>query len=175
MALELIMDNGLLTIEEEAWTALAIINHQSSIINHLRLWSLKKSVWVFHVNTGACNNCDIEIVNLLTPKFDVERFGIKLVSSPRHADALLVTGAGTRQAAVRLREVYRQTAKPCVVFCMGACACGMGIFEGGYHIAGPVDKIVKEVDPNAIIAYVPGCPPKPEAMISGVVKALAAI
>ena len=58
---------------------------------------------------------------------------------------------------------------------MGACACGMGIFEGGYHIAGPIDKIVKEVDPNAIVAYVPGCPPKPEAMISGVVKALAAI
>jgi hypothetical protein len=57
-----------------------------------KLWSLQKSVWVFHVNVGACNNCDIEIVNLLTPKFDVERFGIKLVGSPRHADALLVTG-----------------------------------------------------------------------------------
>jgi membrane-bound hydrogenase subunit mbhJ len=140
-----------------------------------RMWSLKKSVWVFHVNAGACNNCDIEIVNLLTPKFDVERFGIKLVGSPRHADALLVTGVGTRQAAIRLREVYRQTPKPCVVFCMGACACGTGIFQKGYHVAGPPDEIIKEVDPNAIIAYVPGCPPKPEAMISGVVKALSAI
>ncbi len=141
----------------------------------LQLWSLKKSIWVFHVNTGACNNCDIEIVNLLTPKFDVERFGIRLVGSPRHADALLVTGGGTRQAAKRLQEVYRQTAKPCVVFCMGACACGMGIFEGAYHMAGPIDNIVREVDPGAIIAYVPGCPPKPEAMISGVVKALGAL
>jgi membrane-bound hydrogenase subunit mbhJ len=69
-----------------------------------KIWSLKKSPWVFHVNTGACNNCDIEIVDLLTPKFDVERFGIKLVGSPRHADALLVTGGVTAQAAPRLRS-----------------------------------------------------------------------
>ena len=139
------------------------------------LWSLKKSPWVFHVNAGACNNCDIEVVNCLTPKFDVERFGIKLVGSPRHADALLVTGIGSRQAAVRLREIYRQTAKPCVVFVIGACACGGGIFHSGYHFAGPVDKIIREVDPNAIIAYVPGCPPKPEAMISGIVQTLATL
>jgi len=140
-----------------------------------RIWSLKKSPWVFHVNAGACNNCDIEIVNCLTPKFDVERLGIKLVGSPRHADALLVTGVGTRQAVRRLKEVYRQTAKPCVVFVIGACACGTGIMHNGYHVEGPVDKIIKEEDPNAIIAYVPGCPPKPEAIISGVVKALSAI
>jgi Ni,Fe-hydrogenase III small subunit len=141
----------------------------------LKMKALKKSVWVFHVNTGACNNCDIEIVNLLTPKYDVERFGIKLVGSPRHADALLVTGVGTRQAAIRLREIYRQTSKPCVVICIGACANGTGIFQNGYHVAGPVDEIIKEVDPNAIIAYVPGCPPKPEAMISGVVKLLSTL
>lgn len=140
-----------------------------------KIWSLKKSPWVFHVNAGACNNCDIEIVDLLTPKFDVERFGIKLVGSPRHADALLVTGVGTRQAAKRLQEVYRQTPKPCVVFAIGACACSTGIFSNGYHVVGPVDKIIKEVDRNAIIAYVPGCPPKPEAMISGVVRALSAL
>ena len=141
----------------------------------LKMWSLKKSIWVFHVNVGACNNCDIEIVNMLTPRYDIERFGIKLVGSPRHADALLVTGVGTQQAAIRLREVYRQTAKPCVVFLIGACPCGTGIFKGAYHVKGPVDNIIKEVDPNAIIAYVPGCPPKPEAMISGVVKALSAL
>jgi Ni,Fe-hydrogenase III small subunit len=141
----------------------------------LKLWSLKKSVWVFHVNTGACNNCDIEIVNLLTPKYDVERFGIKLVGSPRHADALLVTGVVTAQAAPRLREVYRQTPKPCVVFSIGACACDTGIFRNGYHVRGPVDQIIREIDPEAIIAYVPGCPPKPEAMISGVVSALSVI
>ena len=141
----------------------------------LKMWSLKKSVWVFHVNVGACNNCDIEVVNMLTPKYDVERFGIKLVGSPRHADALLVTGVGTQQAVIRLREVYRQAAKPCAVFLIGACACGTGIFSSGYHVSGPVDEIIRQVDPNAIIAYVPGCPPKPEAMISGVVKVLSAL
>jgi len=140
-----------------------------------KIWSLKKSPWVFHVNTGACNNCDIEIVDLLTPKFDVERLGIKLVGSPRHADALLVTGGVTAQAAPRLREVYRQTPKPCVVFCIGACACEKGIFTTGYHMVGPVDKIIREIDPYAIIAYVPGCPPKPEAIISGVVTALSVL
>ena len=140
-----------------------------------KIWSLKKSVWVFHVNTGACNNCDIEIINLLTPKYDVERLGIKLVGSPRHADALLVTGVVTAQAAPRLREVYRQTPKPCIVFAIGACGCETGIFNGAYHVVGPVDKIIREIDPEAIIAYVPGCPPKPEAMISGVVKALSVL
>jgi membrane-bound hydrogenase subunit mbhJ len=140
-----------------------------------KIWSLKKSIWVFHVNTGACNNCDIEIVNLLTPRYDVERLGIKLAGSPRHADALLVTGVVTAQAAERLRDVYRQTSKPCVVFAIGACGCHTGIFNNAYHVAGPVDKVIKEVDPNAVIAYVPGCPPKPEAMISGVVKALSVL
>jgi membrane-bound hydrogenase subunit mbhJ len=88
---------------------------------------------------------------------------------------LLVTGVVTRQAAPRLIEVYRQTSKPCVVFPIGTCAVDTGIFYNGYHVVGPVDKIIREEDPNAIIAYVPGCPPKPEAMISGVVKALSAI
>ena len=137
-----------------------------------KMWALKKSPWVFHVNTGACNNCDIEVLELLTPRFDVERFGIRLVGTPRHADALVVTGGVTMQAAPRLKEIYRQTPKPCVVFAIGACACSMGIFKEGYHMAGPVDKVIREEDPNAIIMYIPGCPPKPEAMILGVVKAL---
>ncbi len=137
-----------------------------------RRWGLKKSPWVFHVNTGACNNCDIEILDLLTPRFDVERFGVLLVGSPRHADALLVTGICTKQAMPRLQEIYRQTPKPCLVIVLGACGLTRGIFHDAYHGAGPVDVAIREVDPNAVIAYVPGCPPKPEAMILGVVKAL---
>ena len=135
-------------------------------------WGLKKSPWVFHVNTGACNNCDIEILDLLTPRFDVERFGVLLVGSPRHADALLVTGICTKQAVPRLQEIYRQTAKPCLVIAIGACGLSRGIFHDAYHGSGPVDVAIREVDPDAVIAYVPGCPPKPEAMILGVVKAL---
>ena len=141
----------------------------------IKTWALKKAPWVFHVNTGACNNCDIEVLDCLTPRFDIERFGMVLVGSVRHADALLVTGGVTRQAKPRLQEVYRQAAKPCLVLCIGACACSMGVFKDGYHMAGPVDKVIREVDPNAIIAYVPGCPPKPEAIIAGAVKALSTL
>jgi len=141
----------------------------------LKTWALKKAPWVFHCNTGACNNCDIEILDCLTPRFDVERFGMLLVGSPRHADVILVTGGVTRQAKPRLQEVYRQTAKPCLVLCIGACACTMGIFKDAYHMTGPVDKVIREVDPDAIIAYVPGCPPRPEAIIAGAVKALSVL
>jgi len=136
---------------------------------------LKKSPWVYHVNVGACNNCDIEILELLTPRYDVERFGMVLVGSPRHADALLVTGICTRQAEPRLIEIYEQTAKPCVVFCIGSCAITGGIFRHGYHFSRPVEEVIREADPGAIIAHVPGCPPKPEAMILGAVKALATL
>ncbi|MHC4917033.1 MAG: NADH-quinone oxidoreductase subunit B family protein [Planctomycetota bacterium] len=141
----------------------------------LTLAALKKSIGVYHVNAGACNNCDIEVVELLTPRFDVERLGITLAESPRHADALLVSGIVTRQVAPRVQEVYRATPKPCVVFALGACTNTRGIFSGGYNAPRPLDEVIREVDPNAIIAYVPGCPPKPEAMVLGVVKALAAL
>ena len=138
----------------------------------LKMAALTKSLWVYHVNTGACNNCDIEILELLTPRYDIERFGMILVGSPRHADVLAVTGVCTRQAQPRLQEVYMQTAKPCVVMCVGSCALAQGIFTEAYHMGTPVDKTIRAVDPNAIIAYVPGCPPKPEAMIDAAVKAI---
>ena len=136
---------------------------------------LARSLWVFHVSASPCNNCDIEILELLTPRYDVERFGMVLVGSPRHADALLVTGICTRQAEPRLVEIYEQTAKPCVVFCIGSCAMTGGIFRHGYHFSRPVEDVIREADPGAIIAHVPGCPPKPEAMILGAVKALATL
>ena len=137
-----------------------------------KISALKKSVWAYHVNVGACNNCDIEVLELFTPAYDVERFGIKLVGSPRHADALVVTGINTRQTTKRLQEVYLQTAKPCVVLCIGACAISQGIFRHAYHAGPRVDEALRQVDPQAIIAYVPGCPPKPEAIIAAVVKVL---
>ena len=102
-------------------------------------------------------------------------FGMLLAGSPRHADALVVTGICTCQARPRLQELYRQMAKPCLVLCIGSCACTGGIFRSCYHFDGPVDKVIREVDPDAIIAYVPGCPPKPEAIIAGAVKALSAL
>ncbi|HET6430579.1 MAG TPA: NADH-quinone oxidoreductase subunit NuoB [Phycisphaerae bacterium] len=138
----------------------------------LKNWALRKSLWVYHVNAGACNNCDIEVLELLTPRYDIERFGMILVGSPRHADVLAVTGVCTRQAQPRLQEVYMQTAKPCVVMAVGSCAGAQGIFTEAYHMGNTVDEAIRAVDPGAIIMYVPGCPPKPEAMISAAVKAI---
>ncbi len=135
-------------------------------MSKLGLWGLKKSPWVFHVAAAPCNNCDIEILELLTPRYDVERFGVVLVGSPRHADALLVTGVLNRKNLPRVMEVYEQTAKPCLVICVGTCTCNTNIFRNSYNVVGPYDKYLP------VSAYIPGCPPKPEAMILGVVKAL---
>jgi Ni,Fe-hydrogenase III small subunit len=133
---------------------------------NLKLKALKKSLWVYHVSSGSCNNCDIEILDLLTPRFDVERFGIILAGSPRHADVLLCTGIVNKKCVERVKEVYEQTPKPCVVVAVGACACSGGIFRDGYQMAGPLDKIIP------VHVYIPGCPPKPEAIIAGIVKFL---
>ncbi|MFH1039343.1 MAG: NADH-quinone oxidoreductase subunit NuoB [PVC group bacterium] len=133
---------------------------------NLKQKALLKSPWVFHLSTGSCNNCDIEILDVLTPRFDAERFGVLLVGSPRHADVLLVTGAMTRKAMPRAMEVYKSMAKPCAVVAMGACSMGQGIFYGSYNAPEPVDHYLP------VDVYVPGCPPKPEAMILGLVKAL---
>ncbi len=132
----------------------------------LRIWGLKKSPWVYHLAAASCNNCDIEILELLTPRYDVERFGAVLVGSPRHADALLVTGVINRKSLPRVLEVYQQTPKPCLVIAIGTCACNCHIFRNSYNAVGPYDKYIP------VHAYIPGCPPKPEAMILGVVKAL---
>ncbi len=124
-----------------------------------------KSLWVFHVNTGSCNGCDIEILAALTPRYDVERFGIKLVGSPRHADALLVTGPVSRDMVDKLKRFYEQVPDPKVVIVIGSCGISGGVFHESYDLVGPVDRIIP------VDVYVPGCPPRPEAIIDGVVKA----
>ena len=131
----------------------------------LKLKALTKSIWVYHLCVGgSCNNCDIEILDLLTPRYDVERFGIMLVGSIKHADAILVTGSLSLKAVERVKRVYEQATKPCVVIAIGACACGQGIFAKGPMTPNPVDSLLP------INIYIPGCPPKPEAMIMGIVK-----
>lgn len=125
---------------------------------------LVRSVWVFHFASGPCNNCDIEILDTLTPGFDIERFGMKLVGSIRHADCMLVTGAINRKGITRLKFLYDIAPKPIAVVAIGTCACSGGIFNGSYNIYGPVDRIIP------VDAYIPGCPPRPEAIIDGIVK-----
>jgi membrane-bound hydrogenase subunit mbhJ len=125
-----------------------------------------KSLWVYHVNTGACNGCDIEVINVLTPYYDAERFGIKLVGSPRHADVLLVCGPVTRQVAPAVRRVYEAVPAPKLVFAIGSCACGGGIWHDSYNVIGGAEKVLP------VDFYVPGCPPRPEAILYGVAVAL---
>ncbi len=126
--------------------------------------ALTKSIWVFHAATSPCNNCDIEILDLLTPKHDIERLGMVLVGSVRHADALLVTGVPNYKTKERLKKLYSQTVKPCLVVAIGGCACGRIMFRESYNSPCNVDEIVP------VDVYIPGCPPKPEAMIAGIAK-----
>lgn len=126
----------------------------------------KSSVWIYHVNAGSCNGCDIELLDVLTPYYDAERFGIRLVGSPRHADALVVTGPVTRQIRERLETVYAATPDPKIVIGVGSCAVGGGVFHDSYSIVGGVDKVLP------VDVHIPGCPPRPEAIVHGIATAL---
>jgi Ni,Fe-hydrogenase III small subunit len=129
------------------------------------LRALLKSPWVFHLSTGSCNNCDIEVLDCLTPRFDIERFGMRLAASIRHADVLLVTGSCNRKSMVRVKKIYEeQVPKPCVVVAIGECAMSRGMFIHSYNCPRPLDRVIP------VNVYIPGCPPKPEAIIAGVVK-----
>jgi len=117
--------------------------------------------------TGACNACDIEVLAALAPKYDVERFGILLKGSPRHADVLIVTGAVSRQVAPRLKRIYEQMPDPKFVIAAGTCATSGGVYWGCYNVLGGIDKVIP------VTMYVPGCPVRPEAVIDAVAKLIA--
>ncbi|MBT8071952.1 MAG: NADH:ubiquinone oxidoreductase [Gammaproteobacteria bacterium] len=128
--------------------------------------ALTRSMNVFHLAGSACNNCDIEILDALTPKYDLERFGMTLVGSIRHADVVLVSGIFNRKAAIRAQEVLAQTPKPYLVLGIGACPCTGLMFRDSYNWDRPPSDYMN------IDAFVPGCPPKPEAIIAAVVKVI---
>ena len=127
--------------------------------------SMSKSPWVFHVNAGSCNGCDIEIVSVLTPRYDAERLGFKLTGSPRQADIVVVTGPVTKQSLPRVLRAISQVPEPRCIVTMGSCPQSGNVFRGSYSIAGPLSKYV-HVDVD-----VAGCAPKPEAVIDGLALA----
>ena len=133
------------------------------------LWSRLKSPWILHFNTGACNGCDIEIVDALTPKYDLERFGVVLKPTPRHADVMVVSGPLTRQQVKRIKRIYEQMPEPKFVMAVGTCACSGGVFQGCYNVEGGIDEAIP------VNAYIPGCAARPEAIIDGVVKLLSSL
>lgn len=130
------------------------------------LKSIKRSVYVYRVDCGGCNGCEIEIFASILPVFDVERFGIKVVPSPRHADVLLYTGAVTRAMLQPARRAYDAAPDPKLVVSYGACGCTGGIFYDNYCVWGGTDKILP------VDVYIPGCPPTPAQTVYGFAVAL---
>jgi NADH-quinone oxidoreductase B subunit len=146
--------------------ALQLEQSWQNLLGQVKTWALVNSPWAIHFNSGSCNGCDIEILATLTPRYDLERFGVKLQGSPRHADVLVCTGPVTRQARERLLRVYEQMPNPKFVVAVGSCAISGGVFQGCYNVIGHIDEVIP------VNAYVPGCPPRPEAIIDGIVKLL---
>ncbi|MFA5858747.1 MAG: NADH-quinone oxidoreductase subunit NuoB [Elusimicrobiota bacterium] len=141
----------------------------SSIKQKILTWARIKSPWVIHFNTGACNACDIEIIAALTPRYDLERFGVVLKGTPKHADIILCSGPITRQIEDRLKNIYEQMPAPKFVVAVGTCACSGGVFQGCYSVKSGIDKAIP------VAAYIPGCPASPKALIDGVVKLLSSL
>ncbi len=129
--------------------------------------NISKSPWLLHYDGSSCNGCDIEVLACLTPVYDVERFGVINTGNPKHADIFLITGGINHQNADVVRQIYNQMPKPKVVVAVGICACNGGIFKECYNILGGVDTVLP------VDIYVPGCAARPEAIIDGVVKAVA--
>jgi Ni,Fe-hydrogenase III small subunit/formate hydrogenlyase subunit 6/NADH:ubiquinone oxidoreductase subunit I len=127
---------------------------------------LGRSLHIREVDAGSCNGCEVEIHALNSPVYDLERFGIHFVASPRHADMLLVTGPVTRNMELALRKTYDATPDPRLVIAVGACGCSGGIFGVNYATCGGVDSVIP------VDVYIPGCPPNPHALLQGILFAV---
>ncbi|MDP2921302.1 MAG: NADH-quinone oxidoreductase subunit NuoB [Candidatus Omnitrophota bacterium] len=138
-------------------------------VKKILTWARIKSPWIIHFNTGACNACDIEIIAALTPRYDLERFGVLLKGTPRHADVLVCSGPVTKEVEPRLKRIYEQMVEPKFVIAVGTCACTGGVFSGCYNIKGGIDTVIP------VSAYIPGCPVSPKAIIDGTVKLLVSL
>jgi len=127
---------------------------------------LSRSPWFVHYNCNSCNGCDIELLACLTPMYDVERFGILHAGNPKQADILVVTGSVNFKNAPVLRQIYAQMREPRVVLALGVCSSSGGVFAGSYNVFGGVVKVLP------VDFFVPGCPPRPEAIIDGFLLAV---
>jgi Ni,Fe-hydrogenase III small subunit len=124
---------------------------------------LGRSLSIREVDAGSCNGCELEIHALNNPVYDLERFGLRFVASPRHADVLLVTGPLTRNMRVALDRTWKATPDPKWVVALGDCACTGGVFAGSYACVGAVSEAVP------VDLRIPGCPPRPIEILKGLV------
>ena len=128
--------------------------------------TLGRSLHVRHLDVGSCNGCDWEIAALLNAYYDIQRLGIDFVASPRHADLLLVTGIMTRNLEGAARRTYEAMPEPRLVVAVGACAIGGGVFAGTYAGRDGIADVLP------VDVFIPGCPPRPEALIHGMLVAV---
>lgn len=128
---------------------------------------VQKSPWLYRINAGSCNGCDVELfTTACIPRYDVERLGCKYCGSPKHADIVLITGPLTARVKEKVLRVYDEIPNPKVVVAIGICPISGGVFRDSYAIEGPLDLYIP-VDVN-----VPGCPPRPQAIIDGILEAV---
>ncbi len=127
---------------------------------------LGRSLAIREVDAGSCNGCELEVNALNNAVYDIERFGMRFVASPRHADVLLVTGPVTLNMKVALERTYAATPDPKWVVAAGDCACGCGVFAGSYAVVGAVDTVIP------VDLRIPGCPPRPIELVRGLLTLL---
>ena len=127
---------------------------------------LGRALAIREVDAGSCNGCELEIAGLTSPIYDMERFGMHFVASPRHADLLLVTGPVTRNMEIPLRRTYEATPAPKFVVAVGDCAKTCGVFNGSYAVVGPVDQFIP------VDISISGCPPEPSDILRGILQGL---
>lgn len=125
----------------------------------------RRSPWLFHMNSGSCNGCDIELVASLTPRYDAEQLGVRLQGSPRHADILCVTGPVTHTSVEAVKTVYGQVCEPKAVVAIGSCPASTNVFIDSRVLVGPLNRHIP------VDVFVPGCPPRPDAIIQGIAAA----
>lgn len=128
---------------------------------------IEKSPWIIHYDGSSCNGCDIEVLACLTPRYDIERFGAVNMGNPKHSDILLITGSVNNQNREVIRIIYEQMGDPKVVVAIGACGGSGGIFRECYNTLGGVEAVIP------VDLFIPGCPPRPEAIIDGLIEAVA--
>jgi membrane-bound hydrogenase subunit mbhJ len=125
----------------------------------------RHSPWLFHMNSGSCNGCDIELIASLTPRYDAEQLGVRLEASPRHADILCITGPVTRNSVDAIKTVYGQVYGPKAVVALGSCPASTNVFIDSRVLEGPLNLHIP------VDVFVPGCPPRPDAILQGIAKA----